>query len=99
VYAALQTLQEAAGRCRIRHWLLRVLSARDVRLQLAAALSSMAAALQELSTSAAASVIAVSSGSKMLDDSKQAYTVWLEYVHMPAPSAVCISRHWDNTVV
>jgi hypothetical protein len=60
VHAALQGLQEAAGRCRIRHWLLRVLSARDVRLELAAALSTIAAALKDLSTAAAASVIAVS---------------------------------------
>jgi hypothetical protein len=60
VHASLLTLQEAAGRCRIRHWLLRVLSARDVRLQLAAALSGMAAALQDLSTAAEASIIAVS---------------------------------------
>jgi short-subunit dehydrogenase involved in D-alanine esterification of teichoic acids len=60
VHAALKGLQEAAGRCRIRHWLLRVLCARDVRLQLAAAFSSMAAALKDLSNAAAASIIAVS---------------------------------------
>lgn len=59
VLASLQQLQEAAGRCRIRHWLLRVLSARDVRLQLAAAFVSVAAALEGLSTAAAASVLAV----------------------------------------
>uniref|UniRef100_A0A383WEK5 Uncharacterized protein n=1 Tax=Tetradesmus obliquus TaxID=3088 RepID=A0A383WEK5_TETOB len=58
VLASLQQLQEAAGRCRIRHWLLRVLSARDVRLQLAAAFVSVAAALEGLSTAAAASVLA-----------------------------------------
>jgi hypothetical protein len=59
VRCSLEQLQAAAGSCRTRHWLMRVLKARPGRLQLQAAFAAASTAMQEL-TAAVTIAITVS---------------------------------------
>lgn len=91
---SLESLQSTVGRCRVSHWLLRVLTAEDVRQSLERGLANTSDALQELLQADATADVVRGEGRKA-SGAREGGTEGRER-REAAAAAVCVASHMPS---